>query len=277
MKEKIILAKPTKIICKIYPEYPVFYKNFIDKIKNFCAYQSLLLSDIWVRDFLPIQNLKTGKLFSFFYEPIYKKAKFKKLYKNLRGETSKYFPQAIKLSVYLDGGNFIYNKKGIGILFKNQNIFKNNSRQKITDIIKQKFSLKKVLWLPPLPLQEDPFCHIDGLMQFLGNDILCINAPYNNTTEKHLKKCLDILENKFKFVFLPTELNLKETLSAKGIYANFLETSHAVFVPKYNLKSDDKAAQIIQKYTQKPVISIDTGVISKYGGSLHCLTQNYFL
>ena len=114
-------------------------------------------------------------------------------------------------------------------------------------------------------------------MQFLGNDILCINAPYNNTTEKHLKKCLDILENKFKFVFLPTELNLKETLSAKGIYANFLETSHAVFVPKYNLKSDDKAAQIIQKYTQKPVISIDTGAISKYGGSLHCLTQNYFL
>lgn len=192
MKEKIILAKPTKIICKIYPEYPGFYKDFIDKIKKFCAYQTLLLSDIWVRDFLPIQNLKTEKLFSFFYEPIYKKTKYKKLYKTLREETSKYFPQAIKLSVYLDGGNFIYNKKGTGILFENQNIFKNNSRQKITDIIKQKFSLKEVFWLPALALQEDPFCHIDGFMQFLGDDILCINTPYNNTTEKHFKKCLDI-------------------------------------------------------------------------------------
>jgi len=277
MKEIIFLAKPTKVICKIYPEYQAFYKDFINKIKNICAYQTLGLSDIWVRDFLPVQNFKTGEFFSFFYEPIYKKMRYKKLYKNLREETAKYFPKAIKLPILLDGGNFIYNKKGTGILFENKNIFKNSTCQKIINIIKQRFSLKELFLLPALPLSEDPFCHIDGLMQFLEDDILCVNTPYNNTTEKHLKKCLDILKNKFKIGFLPTELNLKETLSAKGIYVNFLETSHAVFIPQYNLKSDEKAIQIIQKHTKKTIVTIDASAISKYGGSLHCLTQNYFL
>ncbi len=275
MKDKIFIAYPNCLINKYYPEYQSFYDDFTQKTKGFCKLATIDISDIWLRDFLPLQNIKTKEKFLFFYEPIYKTKEYKNLYMALRKEAKAKFPKATNLPIYLDGGNFIFNKKGTGILLKNKNLFKTKSCQEITKILKQKFSLKQIIYLPSLPVNYDPFCHIDGLIQFLGDDILCINSPYDKLTEKHLKKCLDILGNQFKIVFLPTEVNPKETLSAKGIYVNFLEVSKAVFMPKYNLHSDIKAQKIIQKYTKKPVIKIDCSKIAKYGGSLHCLTQNY--
>ena len=106
---------------------------------------------------------------------------------------------------------------------------------------------------------------------------MCISAPYDSLTEKHLEKCLKLLPAELKVIILPSAVNAEETLSAKGIYVNFLETSGAVFVPAYNISADEKAVAVLRANTDKHVIQIDCGGIARYGGSLHCLTQTAFI
>jgi agmatine/peptidylarginine deiminase len=65
--------------------------------------------------------------------------------------------------------------------------------------------------------------------------------------------------------------------SAKGIYANFLETSKAVFIPKYNIPEDTEALELFRQHTGKPIEQIDCEEICKHGGSLHCLTKELWV
>ena len=314
-RETVFTAFPSAGILGLYPEFQHFYNEFVSAAKPFIRHIPLDIPDIWVRDFLPVQNTSTLRRYLFYYEPSYRITQYRKWYALLRKATAELFTDAEKIPLRLDGGNLVFSRNGLCLLFRkrtlctppsdepwgngtqntaeeteenahikketqnaaDRNSYSRNGFERAEKLLKKNLFLSRIIWLPPLPAQYDPFCHADGFIQFLGNNKVCISAPYDSLTEKHLKKCLKLLPEKLKVIILPSAVNAEETLSAKGIYVNFLETSGAVFVPAYNIGADEKAAAVLRANTDKPVIKIDCGGIARYGGSLHCLTQTAFI
>jgi agmatine/peptidylarginine deiminase len=270
MNEIIALAEPNDTYCG----HKEFYLNAHNAIMQFHEVRNYpQLPEIWVRDFFPLQNRNTKQLYIPFYNPPYQS---KKLNEKIRNSVAGYFPYAKDLPVRIDGGNLIINNNGVAFAFKRSTIFKNTSQNQVEKLLKDSLDISDLVWIP----NEigDKFGHIDGFMQFLDNNILLINDnSYDAYLKKHLERCIDIIlktHPELKIIKIPVNVS-DNTMSAKGIYTNFLETSKIVFIPQYNLPEDKKVAAIIQSLTNKSIIGIDCEKISKYGGSLHCLTNSY--
>ena len=277
MSEIIFIAKPTDWAEKIYPGYHQFFNEFYPKLKGYHKVEILDLPDIWVRDFLPVQNIKTGQLHQMFFDPRY--ANYTPQFTALiRHAVHNYFPQVKPCDLRIDGGNMILNPKQDTVFcFEKQTIFRKSKpeeKQKAEQELKTALGVDKVVWVP----REigDKICHIDGFMQFLGSK-LCIS------NEVHLSGC--DLWQKREHILKPV-ININTTislpcaaannyLSAKGIYVNFLETANAVFLPQYNIFRDDEVFDAIKSYTEKPVVKVDCSKIAEYGGAVHCLTKEY--
>lgn len=277
MKEIVYIAFPSEDIEELYPEYYGFYADFKYQLGTVgIEYRPLPLPDIWVRDFLPLQNINDGSLHTMFYDPTYKRAQYKKFYARIRQAVAGLFPQAQQLSIRMDGGNITFNSGGIALALEKASISKNTSYKAVSGALKERLGLGDIIWLPNPHDSCDPFVHIDGFMQFLGDDILLTNKPCDERAAKHLAKCKEIILAKypqFKIVELPLWVNMEDSFGAKGLYVNFLETSKAVFVPQYKLPQDKEVLAIIRRHTAKSVIGVDCEGISRHGGALHCLTQ----
>lgn len=295
-KEIIYIAKPTWHIEDIYPGYTKFYEEFSAQLKEFHEVRALELPDIWVRDFLPIQNIKTGELYQQFFDPRYANytAKFTKA---IRNAVSIYFSKAKACEVRIDGGNIILTPDGkYAFCLEKLSIFhKSNPSKKnyVEQELKNALGVEEILWLPKQP--NDKIGHIDGYIQFLGDFLMegkvelygtIINGKFTTESllnQKGLKKLYEHCESKNiinyrdELVYLLCKDNGKDWLSAKGLYVNFLETSKAVFIPQFNLSLDENAVKTIKLYTSKPIIKVDCSKIAKYGGAVHCLTKNYLL
>ena len=281
-KEIIYLAKPHKAIEKEYKGYKSFYESAEQELKKYCTVETLDVHDIWLRDFFPLQNPHNKKLFTYNYDPLYKIEKYYSDYAECRKFVRNKFKQATELGIWMDGGNFIHNGR-FGI-FLDTNATNIGVKSKVLEE-----ALKiKIIALPyrlNVP-EDDPTGHVDGVMQFLGENILFITEPYDpedqgekeerTNWKKIITKATD---GKLKIVDLPNawaeckpadDGNKYE--SVKGIYVNFLETENFVFVPKYDVAKDDPAHKAIQDHTDKKVFQIDCSELSKHGGSLHCVT-----
>ena len=278
MSEIIYLAKPTWWVEKIYPNYRQFFNEFYPKLKEYHEVEILDLPDIWVRDFLPIQNQKTGQLHQMFFDPRY--ANYTPQFTALiRYAVHNCFPQAKPCDSRIDGGNMVLNPKCDTVFcFEKQTIFhksKSEEKQKAEQNLKTALGVDKVVWVP----REigDKICHIDGFMQFLGSK-LCISNDIHLSGHDLWQKRENILKsvtNISDIISLPCAAAANNYLSAKGIYVNFLETSQAVFIPQYNLPYDDIVIKTIKSHTKKPVVKIDCSKIAEYGGAVHCLTKEY--
>lgn len=289
-KEIIYIAKPSWYIEQIYPGYKSFYNNFSAQLKEFHEVCSLELPDIWVRDFLPIQNIKTGKLYQQFFDPRYANytAKFTKA---IRNAVFGYFSKAKACDVCIDGGNIVLtpDKKYAFCLEKLSIFHKTNSAQKeyVEQELKNALGVEEILWLPKQPY--DKIGHIDGYIQFLGDFLIEGIVDYDYITNDsllnqkgseilyHYCKSKKIINDPSEIVSLSCKDNRDNWLTAKGLYVNFLETSKAFFLPQFNLPLDEKALKTLKLYTSKPIIKVDCSKIAEYGGAVHCLTKNYFL
>jgi hypothetical protein len=90
--ETIFLAFPTDTVEKIYPAYRRFFERFSAAISRFHEIKTLDLPDIWVRDFLPVQHIKTGQMSQLFFNPHY--ANYTPAFKQkIRQAVHHYFPQ----------------------------------------------------------------------------------------------------------------------------------------------------------------------------------------
>ena len=289
-KEIIYIAKPTWYIEQIYPGYRNFYNNFYNQLKEFHEVRALELPDIWVRDFLPIQNIKSGELYQQFFDPRYANytAKFTK---QIRSAVLGYFPQVNPCDVHIDGGNIVLtsDKKYAFCLEKLSIFYKSNPVQKkhVEQELKKALGVEEILWLPKQPY--DKIGHIDGYIQFLGDFLIEGIVDYDYITTDsllnqkgseilyHYCKSKKIINDTSEIISLSCKDNRDNWLTAKGLYVNFLETSKAVFVPQFNLPLDENAIKTLKLCTSKPIIKVDCSKIARYGGAVHCLTKNYFL
>ena len=268
--DTIFLVKPSAKIEHQYVGYAKFYTELSTLLKHYGhLVVPLNVSDIWIRDFAPFFTDKGG--ISLTYQPPYqhfdKSAKVQK-------QCLDYF-KTVSLPLRFDGGNLVANYLGIGIATRKPFELNKLTQAEMNLILKELFEIKQMIWLPPEPYERT--AHVDGIVQFLDNDTLCINAPESD----YLKKVHTLIQQQcpsLKLVSLPYCPSNETTYgwySASGIYVNFLQTSKVVIVPTYNLPTDEVALKIIQSHTSKPVVGLDATSIAKYGGSIHCVTTGY--
>ena len=283
-KQVIYLAKPDKYINECYKEsaFQKFYDNALPILKEYCDVEPIGVSDICLRDFFPLQNPWTKELFRYYYNPLYGDKEDTEFYDVCRKYIDKKYKNAKMLPVWMDGGNLISNGKfGICLDTNGTNIAAK------ADIIEAALGITLIVLPYRLSVpDEDATGHIDGCMQFLGDDVLLVSDPYDPFDSDEIMEreaWLNIInastECSLKIVYLPNawgKCERKSVDSAKGVYVNFLETENAIFVPQYNLPTDEKAISIIQTLTSKRVKGIDCEAISERGGSLHCLTADLY-
>ena len=280
--EVIYVAKPTWYTEKIYPGHAKFYEHFLAQLREYHEVRALELSDIWVRDFLPLQNVQTGELYQQFFNPRY--ANYTpKFTAAIREQVRGVFLHAKFCDVRIDGGNIVLTPdKKQAFCLEKQTIFrKSNPAQKehVEQELKRALGVKEIVWIPQQ--NGDKIGHMDGYIQFLG-DFLMEGATNIFDGDIALDTLLDDKSSNllasfhhFKTVPLLCRIDENNWLSAKGLYVNFLETSQAVFVPQFNLPEDDEIVNIMKKHTLKPLVRVDCEQISQYGGAVHCLTREY--
>lgn len=264
---------------KIYPAYRGFFPGFYEALIEFHPVKMLELPDIWVRDFLPVQNSKTGELFQLGFNPRY--ANYTpKFTAEINAAVKRLFPVQ-KCAVQIDGGNIVRGTDGTVFCFESRKIFRKGvagEQSQKEAVLQHALGISKVVWLARE--QGDKINHIDGFMQFIGNTLFVSDERFDPYLKglllQRLGQVFQVLPH-LEVRFLPCvpDESDQSGLSARGIYVNFLETSRAVFVPQYNLPQDKAVLAIIKTATDKPVVGIDCAEVSRYGGALHCLTREY--
>ena len=301
--EVIYVAKPNRYLEQIYNGYTRFFEEFSAQLRQFHEVRALDLPDIWVRDFLPVQNVQTGALTRLFFDPRYANytAKFTA---EIRQQVRGLFPQAKPSDVRMDGGNIVLTPdKKYALCMEKQTIFhksdvarKAHVERELTDAL----GVEQILWIAHQA--GDKIGHIDGYIQCLGlNLIEGIEELYGGittgglldrlgaeklyhygTTKVYPKKNSEQWTGVFPdcpprphWVYLMCRPDEQSWLSARGLYVNFLETSRAVFLAQFDLPEDEDAFYSIKQLTKKPVVRVDCRKIAEYGGVVHCLTREY--
>ncbi len=277
--QTVCIASLTPAVLKIYPAYQAFFPGFYKALAEFHPVKLLDLPDIWVRDFLPVQNSQTGELFQLGFNPRY--ANYTpKFTAEINAAVKRLFPVQ-KCAVQIDGGNIVREPDGTVFCFESRKIFRKGiagEQAQKEAVLKHALGISKVVWLARE--QGDKINHIDGFMQFIGNTLFVSDERFDPYLKglllQRLGQVFQVLPH-IEVRFLPCvpEASDKSGLSARGIYVNFLETSRAVFVPQYNLPQDKAVLAIIKTATDKPVVGIDCAEVSRYGGAVHCLTKEY--
>lgn len=280
--EVIYIAKPTWHTEDMYPGHRQFYIKFSAQLKEYHEVRELELPDIWVRDFLPVQNVQSGELYQPFFNPRY--ANYTPKFTDaIRMLVRSAFPHAKLCDVRIDGGNIVLSpdKKQAFCLEKQTIFHKSNPIQKehVEQELKRALGVEKIVWFPQQ--KGDKIGHMDGYIQFLGDNLMegasnifdgdiALETLLDDKSSNLLAGC-----HHFKTVLLPCRIDENDWLSANGLYVNFFETSRAVFVPQFDLPEDDKVISIMKGYTDKPLVRVDCSQIAQYGGAVHCLTREY--
>lgn len=275
----IVLAAPTAQIARIYPAYKAFYNQFCSSAKIFHPIQTLVLPDIWVRDFLPVQNRQTRELYQPFFNPRY--ANYTPVFTSaIRKATKGAFP-AKDCKVQIDGGNMILGPNQTLFCLERPAIFRKSvvgAQERVEQELKRATGAQKIVWLPRET--GDKIGHIDGFMQLVGNTLLVSDERFDPYLKNLLERRLSVVgaacpDVQIRFLPCVPDTADKTGLSARGIYVNFLETSRAIFVPQYGLPQDTVIIGIMKEISPKPVVTVDCTEVSRYGGAIHCLTKEY--
>jgi agmatine deiminase len=154
-------------------------------------------------------------------------------------------------------------------------------------ILRPYLGVTKFIWLNGVTGRDDiTDMHIDGFAMFAKDSMIVTmntadlnywGVPAGDITT--LYNATDSSNRPYHFVFVPLTQNnvittYGENLGYKGSYVNYYVANSAILVPNYNDPNDAVANNIIQGlYPGKTVRGIDVRNLYKYGGMVHCVTQ----
>ena len=146
----------------------------------------------------------------------------------------------------------------------------------------------KFIWLNGRPGGQDDITdtHIDGFARFGHPDtIVTMNRRdlrywgISNQDIHKLYSARDANGKRYKRVLLPlTRNNVRTTygynIGIKGSYVNFYVSNGHVLVPTYNDPNDTLAiARLRAAFPNRTVVGIDFRNAYRWGGMVHCVTQ----
>lgn len=297
--------KAREIIAQIARFQPtiVLYENESDAKKLRGQKNVILLqvplNDSWCRDFSPLSVKKGGKkngklvLLDFIFNAW--GAKYPANLDNLAG--MEIFTQLQKMGFFkkpvifkqknfiLEGGSVETNGEVLlttaqCLLSKNRNNF---SKARLTQKLQKYLGAKRVIWLENGFLEgDDTDSHIDNLTRFVDKKTI-VYLKCKDRNDAHFS-ALEAMEAELKkkcgdFNLVP--LPLPRAIFYDGArlpasYVNFIFVNGAIFVPVFGDENADKITLAIFKKLVKnrEIVPIDSRVLIRQGGGLHCATMN---
>ncbi|QOP45028.1 agmatine deiminase family protein [Sulfurimonas paralvinellae] len=278
--------QPCLIICH---DVAAVKQHFPNKHNlHFVAYET---NDTWARDCsaLGVSEDKTLKLLDFTFNAWGGKFEAQKDNAMSAALQTCYKNELKTIDFILEGGAVESN--GLGTILTTAQCMLNPNRNpllnniQITERLHEIFGAKHILYLNHGYLAgDDTDSHIDTLARFIDErSIMYVECEDENDEHFHqlqlMKEELQMIakENDLRLIALPMPSAVfydNERLPAT--YANFLFVNGAVLVPTYNVPQDAEALQIFQKiFPNKEIVPIDSSVLIRQHGSLHCVTMNF--
>jgi agmatine/peptidylarginine deiminase len=155
----------------------------------------------------------------------------------------------------------------------------------ITQKLKTFFGAQHILYLNHGYLAgDDTDSHIDTLARFINEDTI-MYVTCNDQEDEHYHQLLLMQEElqmiakerKLKLIALPfPDAIFYEQERLPATYANFLFLNGALLLPVYGVAQDKIALKIFEKtFPQREIIPIDSSILIRQHGSLHCVTMNF--
>ena len=255
---------------------PDFFQRF-KKVLNECKIDFQFLpdtKDIWAVDFMPVQ-INRNKFVRFTYNPDYLQGKkHQKTVSDVDSICQTINLNTTKSKLIVDGGNI---SRTVDKIIMCDKVFHENKQISERELIRQLKNLFEVDKLLFVPWDVNDFTgHADGMARFIDNDTVLIN-DYSKEDAK-FQRCFRMsLQNAgLDWVELPyNPPNEPKSMSAKGLYINYLQMEQAVIVPIFKSKHDEQAIKIMEEvFKGQTIATIDGNELAEEGGILNCITWN---
>ncbi|WP_194975812.1 agmatine deiminase family protein [Aquiflexum lacus] len=193
-----------------------------------------------------------------------------------------------KSGIVMEGGSVEFNGKGTLLTSEacllNPNRNPHLSKKQIEEYLQGYYGAENILWLNDGIVGDDTDGHIDDLTRFVNADTVVTMVEHHKADENYvpLKENLDLLhkmrlENgkQMNIVELPMPREIiHEDMRLPASYANFYISNHAVVVPTFQDKNDDKALEILTScFPDRKVVGVNSLDLIWGLGSFHCLSQ----
>ncbi len=290
----LIAMKEIVYIANSLNRYPLVYNPLITNLKaNGIEVEILDSTNIWVRDYMPIQT-KNG-----FIKFKYKTLAYDEWPQLKIDPESDYwlavfgkFKNLINTDIILDGGNCQMNlRRDVAVI--TDVVFKNNPEYEKEDLINKLTELldAKVIIIPKE--YEDELGHADGIVKFIDEHSILLNDYSGYGTLNYRKKVAKILKsNALKIIDIPNYYHLMPKMTEKefrakypygddfnpawGYAINFFKVARLIFAPIFNIKEDKiTISKIKECYPDCRVVTINCSDLSMEGGLLNCVTREY--
>ena len=163
------------------------------------------------------------------------------------------------------------------------------NQQEIEEELKKRLGAQHIVWLNNGSLiGDDTDGHIDTIVRIAPNDTLlyakCSDNEDShfddfNKLEKELRQLKKADGSSYKLMPLPFPKAIFDSDGERipATYANYLVINDAVLVPTYNQPENDNDAckTIGNAFPDRKIIPIDSNIIIRQHGSVHCLTMQY--
>lgn len=158
------------------------------------------------------------------------------------------------------------------------------SRAGIEAELQRRLGVRKVIWLPGDPAEDETDGHIDGLACFIRPGAAMIEVPQGRDDPRY-----EVLTENRRALELATDargrrlelLPIEEAHEAAAVgprycrsYINFYLANGGVLVPAYGTPGDQRAREAVARaFPDREVVLVDLGMIAFGGGGIHCITQ----
>jgi agmatine deiminase len=232
-------------------------------------------SDIWVRDYTPIQ-VEEDTFIQFNFNPSYlnENEKYKKLISNTDEVCRINNLNHIKHPLKLEGGNLVRSKNKVILTDRivEENESTGYTRTVIINELEKLFNAEIIL----IPAHKDDFTgHADGMVRFYDENTLLVN----DLSMEYLywrKEFLEVINaHNLNIIEIPCRYDKKNKESAIGIYINYLQVGNFILLPEFGLDIDSKALNQFRKlFPDHTIETININAIAKKGGVLNCISWN---
>lgn len=250
-----------------------FFESLTETLrKEKIEYQILTYTkDIWCRDYMPVQ-LEANRFIQFRYEPSYLQSK-----KWIRTQTdselvcSEIGITCEKSNLKLDGGNVV---KGDSWAILTDKVYLENKHLSHNQVISE---LERLFQVKIIIIPREPYeitGHADGILHYYSKDTVLVNHYGGNKSDRFQTKLNSSLKSAgISSIEVPYHPIKGKSLSAEGLYINFLQMDKFILVPSFDMIEEDKTFQLFEQLYPSIVIrSIKSQEIAQDGGVLNCIS-----
>lgn len=183
-------------------------------------------------------------------------------------------------SIEIDGNNTLMATLS-SVFSKNRN--STLDIKQVEQYLTKFLGIRNFIWLDGVIDEDITDAHIDGIARFLNNEtILTVSKNdfanlYENMNMNDYKKlqyAKNIDGKPYKLQEVPLTKEFVSGTDFFGSYLNYYVGNQVVLLPIYEDDNDEIALKIIKDlYPERKVVPIVVNDLVKYGGMLHCVTQ----